>query len=150
MLKKGNGLDCLKVQILNGKLQVESNIEFSFNRNIHRLSAFKLTIWNDTSFPLLCKIHMRLKTRPFASSLLYPATGFICACLFSHVAGHPQEKTKMLFSLHTQIFMWESSQSTIFYFTVTCGTQDLNGNGYCDFTGAISEMPQTLYHQQLC
>lgn len=93
MLKKGNGLDCLKVQILNGKLQVETNTEFSFNRNIHRLSAFKLTIWNDTSFPLLCKIHMRLKTRPFVSSLLYPATGFICACLlFSHVAGHPQEK----------------------------------------------------------
>lgn len=38
MLKKGIGLDYLKDQILNRKLQVENNTKFSFNRNYQRLS----------------------------------------------------------------------------------------------------------------
>lgn len=90
--KKGIGLDYLKVQILNRKLQVENITKFSLNRNFYRLSAFKLTIWNDTSFLSLCKIHMRLKTKAFASLLLSPVTGFICICLFTYVVGCPQKK----------------------------------------------------------
>jgi len=91
MLKKGISLDYLEVQILNRKPQIQNNTKFSFNRRFHRLSAFTLTIWNDTSFLSLCKICMRLETRALASLPLYPVTRFI-SIRFTYVAAHPQKK----------------------------------------------------------
>lgn len=70
MLKIRIGLHYLKVQILERKLQAENTTKLSFNRDFQRLSAFKLTIWNDTSFLSLCKIPKRLKIKQFPLQVL--------------------------------------------------------------------------------